>query len=631
MSRTIALSALLLALAVPAVAADPDPRTLLQLVDYVGVDYPEAVADGSVVNAGEYAEMQEFSGRIVELAGQLGAQREVADGARQLRALIRAKAPAADITAVTARLRDRIMAAHPVTLTPAAAPDLARAAALYEASCAACHGAGGYGDGPAAAGLEPAPTDFNDRARASQRSLYGLYNVITLGVEGTAMPSFAALADSERWALAFYVGGFAATDDELAAGAAALAAGVEPPDARTLTTSSPRQLADAAGQDVAMLAMYLRQHPSRVFAARPSPFAVAREKTELAALQFRQGNRAAAYTAALSAYLDGFELAESGLSAVDAALMRRVEADMFAMREAVKDPASALPEVEQRARSVLAGLDEAERALDETTLTPAVVFSSSLVILLREGLEAILILAAIAAFMIKTGRRDTLRYMHAGWLAALALGVATWAVSTWLLTIGGATREVTEGLTALFAAVMLFYVGFWMHNKLQAKRWNQFLHGQVGKVLEGGTLWTLTLVSFVAVYREVFETVLFYQALWAQTGDAGQGMLLGGAGTAAVLLVALTWGIFRLGIRLPLKQFFGVSAVVMIVLAVMFAGKGVAALQEAGSLPSDPIALLPRIELLGIYPNWQGIGLQLAMTAIAIGLVLRYRRAPALG
>jgi high-affinity iron transporter len=167
-----------------------------------------------------------------------------------------------------------------------------------------------------------------------------------------------------------------------------------------------------------------------------------------------------------------------------------------------------------------------------------------------------------------------------------------------------------------------------MHSKLNARRWNEFLREHVGKALAGGTLWTLTLVSFVAVYREVFETVLFYQALSAQTGTTGQVMVFAGAGAAAVLLVFCAWLIFKLGVRLPLKQFFGASAAIMIVLAVIFAGKGVAALQEAGRLPTDMIAFLPRIELLGIYPNWESLGVQLAMVAVAVALVLRNNRAP---
>lgn len=621
-------SALLACFIVPAWAAF-DPQTVLQLADYVAVDYPEAVVDGSVVNAAEYEEMQEFGARIVDLTKNLEPRGAIAETAEQLAALIADKASAEQVAAATRTLRERILAEHEVALTPATPPDLERGALLYQQLCASCHGPAGRGDGPLTEGLDPPPTNFHDRARAVQRSLYGLYNTITLGVDGTAMASFAHLPDAERWTLAFYVGSLAATDEELATAARLLARGKQtlPFDVSTMTSSTVSEIGERYGPDAAALAVSLRREPRPLFAAQRSPLDLAREQTEIAVERFRAGDRAGASAAALSAYLDGFELVESSVAALDSDLKRRIEAETSALRMAIDDPAVTSNEVEQRAAVVLASLDEAQRLVAETKLTPAVIFTSSLTILLREGLEAILILGAIAAFMIKTGRRDALLYLHAGWVAALLLGVATWGVSTWLLEIGGATRELTEGLTALFAAVVLFYVGFWMHGKLNARRWNEFLRENVGKALEGGTLWTLTLVSFIAVYREVFETVLFYQALWTQTGIAGQTMIFAGAGAAGVLLVLSAWLIFKLGVRLPLRQFFGASAAVMIALAVVFAGKGVAALQEAGKLPIDAIAYMPRIEPLGIYPNWQSFGLQFVMVLIAIGLLFHNSRA----
>lgn len=625
---------LLLGAAVRPAAAGTDPKVVLQLADYVAVDYPSAVADGAVVNAAEYAEMREFAARIVELAGELGASPELMESARRLVVLIDARASADEVAATSRAIRDGVLAEHPVELTPGGAPDLRMGAALYRRECASCHGPEGRGDGPLAAGMDPPPVDFVDRGRAMERSLYGLYNTITLGVEGTSMRGYAELSEAERWALAFYVGGLVATDADLAAGARAVesAGGTSGMDVRTAVASTPTEIGRDLGADAAALALYARRHPGVLFAAARSPYEVARQETERAVASFRSGDRAAASAAALSAYLDGFELVESSLAAMDAGLMRRVESDMMALRQVIGSSDATAADVERRGARVLDGLAEAEALASGSSLTPAVTFASSLVILLREGLEAILVLAAIAAFLVRTGRRDAFRYLHAGWIGALALGVATWAASVWLLDISGATRELTEGLTALFAAVMLFYVGFWMHRKMNAQRWSAFLREHVGKALEGGTLWTLALVSFLAVYREVFETVLFYQALWAQSSAGGGTAVLAGAGTAALLLVVASWLIFRLGVRLPLKQFFGVSAAVMIVLAVILAGKGVAALQEAGSLSASPVNFLPRIDLLGIYPNWQVLAVQIGLVAAAIALVVYNRRSePAAG
>jgi high-affinity iron transporter len=137
------------------------------------------------------------------------------------------------------------------------------------------------------------------------------------------------------------------------------------------------------------------------------------------------------------------------------------------------------------------------------------------------------------------------------------------------------------------------------------------------KAMSSGTLWTLTGLSFIAVYREAFETILFYQALWVQTGEAGQSSALAGFLTAVAVLIVISFLIMRYSIRLPLRQFFAVTGGLMFVLAIIFAGKGVAALQEAGMIVSNPVAFI-RVDLLGIYPNLQGLLLQLSLIIIAV-------------
>ena len=266
-------------------------------------------------------------------------------------------------------------------------------------------------------------------------------------------------------------------------------------------------------------------------------------------------------------------------------------------------------------------LATAAERLRTTTLSTGAAFVSAFVILLREGLEAILVVAALAAFLIKTERRDALPYLHAGWGGALVLGVATWVAAAYFIDFSGASREITEGVAALVAMAVLFYVGFWMHSKTSALQWKRFIDGSVQKALSTGTLWGLAGLSFIAVYREVFETILFYQALWAQADGPAQGMLLSGFGVGAVVLAVLGWLILRYSRRLPLRQFFSVTSIFMFVLAVVFAGKGIAALQEAGKLPIDPVNF-PRIDLLGIYPNVQGLAVQAGLVLLAALLLL---------
>ena len=216
----------------------------------------------------------------------------------------------------------------------------------------------------------------------------------------------------------------------------------------------------------------------------------------------------------------GFELVEGSLANVDPGLAREIERRMLELRAAIARgaPAEAIADDVRATNGLLAA---AEQKLGGSDLSPMTAVASSLLILLREGLEAILVLAAILAFVAKTGRRDALPYLHAGWIAALVLGAITWALATFFVEISGANRELTEGLTALVAAAMLLYVGWWLHGKSYAQAWARFIKEQVGQALAKRTLWAMAAVSFFAVYREMFEIVLFYQALWPKPASRG--------------------------------------------------------------------------------------------------------------
>ena len=237
-----------------------------------------------------------------------------------------------------------------------------------------------------------------------------------------------------------------------------------------------------------------------------------------------------------------------------------------------------------------------------------------------------LVLAAIMTALVKTGRKEAMKFIHLGWVGAIVLGVATWWVAENLIAISGAGREMTEGIAALFAALILLYVGFWLHNASHSKRWKKYVAHKIDNAMESSTLWVLGSVAFIAVYREMFETVLFYQAMWVQidTASSEQGFLLGIV-AAVVLLVVLAFVIMRVGARLPIKQFFQINAVLLFLLAVIFSGQGIAALQEAGVVATS-ILDLPSVEILGIYPTLQSLGLQIFVLLIGVSLLVYHRK-----
>lgn len=591
--------------------------TILHLLDYIGVDYGNSVAAGQVVHEGEYIEQREFAHSVQEGIARLPShsqQAVVQQAAGRLQQQIADKVDAAQISQTTASLSAQLIALYPVTQAPRKAPDVAAAAALYVSQCASCHGVTGAGDGPAGKGLEPAPANFLDAEHAAQRSVFGLFNVITLGVSGTGMASYAQMPELDRWALAFYVSQLSYAQSQFDMGARLWEEGGEVArrmgDLRTVSNLLPSEAAKFDGVEVLA---YLRKHPEALV-ARNDPFAVAHTQLDRSLRAYREGDAVGAQQLALSAYLDGFELAEAQLSQADAALMRRIEAGMMDYRNLLKQGAAA-DVVADAVTALQAQLDQARVVVGEGAQSTVSSFLGSYIILTREGLEVILVLAAIFTFLRRTERRDALPYVHGGWISALVLGFATWFVSAYLVTISGASREVTEGITALLAAIILLSVGLWLHNKSYSNRWQVYVTRKMQGALSGSNLWGLAFLSFIATYREVFETVLFYRALW----DQGQPVpILLGFLAGTVTLLGIGWGIFALSLKLPLKQFFAASSALIVLLAVIFTGHGVAALQEAGWLSQDAVHFV-RVPLLGIYPNLQGLLLQ-ATLLVVIGL-----------
>lgn len=572
--------------AVAATAPEDKAQTAVHMLDYVSVDYPEFVKDGKVLDEEEYQEQREFATQAIALLEQLPelAGKPVLLGkARQLLARIETKAAGAEVSGLANAVRADVIRLYELTVAPRQAPDLRRAATLFQSACASCHGAQGRGDGPAARGMQPQPSNFHEEERMNVRSLYGLYNTITLGVGGTPMKAFSELPQADRWALAFLVGGFRVQPELVRKGEGLWAQGQGRSglgDLRALVSMSPAEVAEKGGAELSAVRTYLTARPDALQSAGAAPIQVARSKLDQALAAYRRGEVEDARQGAITAYLEGFELLEASLDNVDAALRSETEREMMALRSMIADR-KAVERVAEQVGRINVLLDRADEKLGGGNLSAGTAFTSSLLILLREGLEAILVLAAIVAFVVKTGRRDALPYIHVGWIAAGVAGVGTWLAAGHLLEISGANRELTEGVSALLAAAMLLYVGYWLHSKSYAQAWQAFIREQVTTALGKRTLWAMAGVSFLAVYRELFEINLFYQTLWVQAGSGGHESVLGGIGVAAVLLGAIGWAILKYSVRLPIGPFFAVTAGLLGLMAVVFAGHGVAALQEA--------------------------------------------------
>jgi high-affinity iron transporter len=623
---------ILLALAPQSRADTAAVQTTWRLLDYMAVDYRGAVADGKVISDSEYAEQAEFAASVRANLAALppsATRSALLQQADQLNLAVTAKAPAVQVAEIARGLGRALLAAYPVPLAPSTAPDLHRGQVLYAEICASCHGAMGAGDGPAAASFDPKPVAFSDMTRARERSVFGLAQVIEQGLEGTPMPSFATLSSDDRWALAFTVGGFAygkadvATGEHLWTQNAALRRLF--PDLAALTQASQAGLAGQIGEDEARpLLAYLRTHPNAVLPPATATLDIARAHVLEAVEAARAGDRKKAADLALAAYLDGFEPVEPILRARDAALMGRIETAMGEFRAAISRDRPA-GDLAAQAQTVLGLLTEGAHALAPQAENNASSFVGAFTILLREGLEALLIVVAMIAFLRKADRSEVLPYVHLGWTTALIAGLLTWVAATYLISISGASRELTEGVGSVFAALVLLSVGIWMHGKAQAGAWQKYIQAKLSHALSKQSAWFLFLLTFVVVYREVFETILFYMALWA---EGSHGAVLAGAGTSFLLLAAIAWALLRWSRLLPVGRFFAWSSALLAILAVVLIGKGVQALQEAGLIEIIPLHQVPTVDLLGVFPTLPGIVGQVMMTvALLAGFAWNRRSA----
>ncbi|KPJ90717.1 MAG: hypothetical protein AMJ53_13085, partial [Gammaproteobacteria bacterium SG8_11] len=344
-------------------------QKMLHVLDYVAVDFPSVVEDGAVTNEDEYWEQVEFVRRLVALTKQLPETTEklsLQENADQLRLAVQQQAAGDKVAALCNAMSLRLIEIFQVGVAPRKAPKLTGAASLYQDNCSACHGAQGFGDGPRAAGLQPAPANFYDRDRQQYRSVFALYNTISLGVTGTAMPAFENLSSEQRWQLAFYVSNFYATDVERAKGEALFTENFTEKKSRLaisnlrqLTQTTPAQIAAEQGESGVVELAYLRANPDELQAKMISPLHVALDSLNASLEAYENADTQSAYDLAVAAYLEGFELVETPLNSTVPQLRIDIEKTMLQYREMIKSNAG-FEAVQQVNKELVAMLSEAQ-------------------------------------------------------------------------------------------------------------------------------------------------------------------------------------------------------------------------------------------------------------------------------
>lgn len=339
-----------------------------------------------------------------------------------------------------------------------------------------------------------------------------------------------------------------------------------------------------------------------------------------AVAQYAAGEAEAAYTTARNAYLDHFEYVEIPLRVRDEGLTLALEEDFAALRNEIESGAP-VDTVREIAAEVQAGLDDVERALSEPGIAaPAIATVYSFTILFREGVEAVLIVAAVLAYLEASRNLAYRRPVVLGVLTAIVASIATYFLLSVILQVAPGQRELLEAITALAAVAVLFYVSFWLLSKVDHRRWMEFVRARVWAAAATGSTLALFGVGFTAVYREGVETALFYQALFGFSRGLEVWVVLGVVIAAAALAV-VAWTVFRAGRRIPVRLFLGTAVIVLIVLSIAFAGNTVRAFQQAAVLPVTFLESAPRLpiflaDLTGWHPTLESIVAQLILALV---------------
>jgi len=276
-----------------------------------------------------------------------------------------------------------------------------------------------------------------------------------------------------------------------------------------------------------------------------------------------------------------------------------------------------LDEIVEKKNSLIFELRKDAATLEKRSGGTLPLFLNAFVIILREGFEAILIISALTGYLGKINRRDKIRSIYAASGLAVMASILTALVLTFAINASGRGREAVEGVTMLFASIVLFYVSYWLISKAEAEKWQAYIKDRVDGSIMKQSVFALGLTAFLAVYREGAETVLFYQALYSGSGGNAWPMAMGFiAGAFALAIVFILIRFFAL--RVPQRLFFSVTSALLYYLAFVFAGKGVLELQEAEWLSATPAWNLPAIEWFGFYPTLEGMALQMVLIILLV-------------
>jgi high-affinity iron transporter len=350
----------------------------------------------------------------------------------------------------------------------------------------------------------------------------------------------------------------------------------------------------------------------------------------------KEGNYEGALVTSRSAYLDSYESVEIPLRPINPDFTLEMEIKFAELRNLIQAH-TPYGQVESKVVEIRRGLDESERLVSGTgILAPTIAFSTSFSIIFREGLESALIIGAILTYLEASRNNRFNKHVYYGIVIAIGATAVTWFIAEFIIDISGASRELIEAIAGVSAVAVLFWVSFWVLNKIETKRWIEFVKAKVWKATTTGSIVVFVLLSFFTVYREGFETVLFYQAMLS-FAKYMEWYVVAGLVIGLAVIVATAIVVRKLGRRLPLKVLFALTMGIGAYMSIAFMGNAIREFQELGYISTTHlIGTVPRLDInlaamTGIHPTVETIVAQIILLAVYVAgslyiLIIQPRR-----
>lgn len=583
---------------------------IIHLLTYLASDYAGAVQNGKIVSQDEYQEMLEFSESIDNNVGKLNIDERLKNELKSQSALIKEKVARhenqSEIAPICEAMKKTIIAKLNVEIAPLKYPSVSNGKIVYMSQCAKCHGDKGYGDGLEGKGLDPAPRNFHDTERMATLSAFNIYNTIKYGIEGTGMEAHPQLDENQVWDASFYV---LTLNIPNVKSPAKIDLSLQ--ETATLTnTEIDTKLGQNAHQSIR------RYEPISDEPTINKAFGYLEEaKAALLISDFGGAEKLVTM-----AYLEGVEPFEKQLDKADPSLKLAIERNISDIRAQLKSKNSA--EAMNLLKKLDVQLNEAIETQKNADLKPIMSFIMTASIILREGLEALLIIVIFMNVLGATKIERGKKLVHLGWISALVVGIGAWFMFAKVLASNRFNLEVVEGAITIFAVVLMVYIGLWLHRKSSMDQWKAYINDKIKGGKKFNTLWGIFSLSFLVVFREIFESILFISSINLQSKGQHLNYILAGCIVAFAVVVILYIAITHFAKKIPFTQLINYSIIMLCLLSVVLVGKGIHSFQEA-NLISQTFFNLPSVDLIGFFPTYQTT---IAQVITAIGLFFMFRK-----